>query len=54
MIALDTNMLVRIKDGDFADLLIVNQAMEQQAKTLFSFDKKLQKRFPGYVVGKPA
>jgi predicted nucleic-acid-binding protein len=40
------------KGGDFADLLIVNQAMEQQAKTLLSFDKKLQKKFPGYVVGK--
>ena len=40
------------KGGDFADLLIVNQAMEQQVKTLLSFDKKLQKKFPGYVVGK--
>jgi len=40
------------KEGDFADLLIVNQAIEQQAKKLFSFDKKLQKQFPGFVVEK--
>lgn len=40
------------KEGDFADLLIVNQAKEQQAKKLISFDKKLQKHFPGYVVEK--
>ena len=40
------------KGGDFADLLIVNQAKEHQAKKIFSFDKKLQKKFPGYVVGK--
>jgi predicted nucleic-acid-binding protein len=40
------------KGGDFADLLIVNQAKEHQVKMLFSFDKKLQKKFPGYVVGK--
>ena len=40
------------KDGDFADLLIVNQAIEQHAKKLFSFDKKLQKKFPGLVVEK--
>ena len=40
------------KEGDFADLLIVNQAKEQQAKKLISFDKKLQKNFPGYVVEK--
>ncbi len=40
------------KEGDFADLLIVNQAIEQQAKKLFSFDKRLQKKFPGFVVGK--
>jgi hypothetical protein len=26
--------------------------MEEQVKTLLSFDKKLQKKFPGYVVGK--
>lgn len=39
-------------EGDFADLLIVNQALEQQAKKLFSFDKKLQKKFPGFVVEK--
>ena len=40
------------KNGDFADLLIVNQAIEQHAKKLFSFDKKLQKKFPGFVVEK--
>ena len=40
------------KEGDFTDLLIVNQALEQQAKKLFSFDKKLQKKFPGFVVEK--
>jgi len=40
------------KDGDFADLLIVNQAIEQQAKKLFSFDKKLQIKFPDFVVEK--
>jgi predicted nucleic-acid-binding protein len=40
------------KEGDFADLVIVNQAKEQQAKKLISFDKKLQKNFPGYVVEK--
>jgi len=35
------------KGGDFADLLIVNQA-----KKLFGFDKRLQKKFPGYVTEK--
>ena len=40
------------KEGDFADLLIVNQAKEQQAKKFISFDKKLQKNFPGYVIEK--
>ncbi len=40
------------KEGDFADLLTVNQAIEQQAKRLLSFDKKLQKKFPGFVVEK--
>ena len=40
------------KEGDFVDLLIVNQAIEQQAKKLLSFDKKLQKKFPGFVVEK--
>ncbi|MBW2369910.1 MAG: type II toxin-antitoxin system VapC family toxin [Deltaproteobacteria bacterium] len=38
------------RGGDFADLVIVNQARRLQAKKLVSFDKKLQKRFPGYVV----
>jgi len=40
------------KGGDFADLLIVYQAKEHQVKKFFSFDKKLQKKFPGYVTGK--
>lgn len=40
------------KGGDFADLLIVGQAMKWQAKKFFSFDKKLQKIFPHYVVEK--
>jgi len=35
--------------GDFADLVIVFQAMKHQATTLFSFDKKLQKTFPTFV-----
>jgi len=36
--------------GDFADLVIVFQAKHFQAKKLVSFDKKLQKKFPGYVI----
>jgi predicted nucleic-acid-binding protein len=40
------------KGGEFADLLIVNQAKEHQAKKLISFDKKLQKRFPDFVIEK--
>ncbi|WDN88310.1 hypothetical protein BuS5_01278 [Desulfosarcina sp. BuS5] len=40
------------KRGDFADLLIVGQAMKWKAKKIFSFDKKLQKIFPHYVVEK--
>lgn len=35
--------------GDFADLLIVGQAKSHQAEKLFSFDRKLQNRFPGFV-----
>ncbi len=38
------------KDGDFADLIIVMQALNHQAKKMLSFDKKLQKLFPDYVV----
>ena len=37
------------KGGDFADLLIVGQAKKHQAAKLISFDKKLQKLFPGFV-----
>ena len=40
------------KGGDFADLVIVAQALNYQAKKIFSFDKKLQKLFPDYVVEK--
>ncbi|MBI9087156.1 MAG: type II toxin-antitoxin system VapC family toxin [Desulfobacterales bacterium] len=40
------------KRGDFADMVIVGQAKRQQARHLLSFDKKLQKLFPGYVVEK--
>ena len=38
------------KGGDFADLIIVMQALNHQAKKMISFDKKLQKLFPDYVV----
>lgn len=38
--------------GDFADLIIVGKAKENRAKKFFSFDKKLQKKFPDYVVDK--
>lgn len=38
------------RGGDFADLVIVMQALNHQAKKIFSFDKKLQKLFPDYVV----
>ena len=40
------------KGGDFADLVIIGQAKSHQAKIFFSFDKKLQKRFPDYVIEK--
>ena len=40
------------KGGDFADFIIVNQAKEHQAKKFFSFDKKLQRKFPNFVVEK--
>lgn len=38
------------KGGDFADLIIVMQASNHQAKKMLSFDKKLQKLFPNFVV----
>ena len=38
------------KGGDFADIIIVMQALNHQAKKMLSFDKKLQKLFPDYVV----
>lgn len=38
--------------GDFADLIIVGKAKANREKKFFSFDKKLQKKFPDYVVGK--
>jgi len=40
--------------GDFADLVIVNRAKHLKAKKIFSFDKKLKKKFPDYVVKLPA
>lgn len=40
------------KGGDFADLVIVMQALNHHARKIFSFDKKLQKTFPDYVVEK--
>jgi len=41
------------KGGDFADLVIVKQAMSLRARVLFSFDKKLPKKFPTYVIDNP-
>jgi predicted nucleic-acid-binding protein len=38
------------RGGDFADLVIVFQAKHLKANKLISFDKKLQKKFPDYVV----
>jgi predicted nucleic-acid-binding protein len=38
------------RGGDFADLVIVFQAKHFQAKKLISFDRRLQKKFPDYVV----
>ena len=38
------------RGGDFADFVIVEQAKQKQAKSFFSFDKKLQKKYPDYVV----
>ena len=40
------------RGGDFADLVIVMQALYHHARKMFSFDKKLQKSFPDYVVEK--
>jgi len=41
---------VRYREGgDFADLIIVEQAKKHQAQKLLSFDKKLQKIFPDFV-----
>jgi predicted nucleic-acid-binding protein len=42
------------RGGDFADLVIVSRARCLQAKKMISFDKKLQKKFPGYVSESPA
>jgi predicted nucleic-acid-binding protein len=38
------------KEGDFADLVIVHQAKSRKAIRLFSFDNKLKKAFPGFLV----
>lgn len=40
------------KGGDFADIVIVMQAINHHARKIFSFDKKLQKTFPDYVTEK--
>ena len=40
------------RGGDFADFVIIEQAKQQGAKNFFSFDKKLQKKYPDYVVRK--
>ena len=40
------------KGGDFADLLIICQAKKNKVEMFFSFDKKLQKKFTGYVYDK--
>ena len=40
------------RGGDFADLIIVAKSKEKRIKKFFSFDKKLQKKFPDYVVDK--
>jgi predicted nucleic-acid-binding protein len=41
---------VRYREGgNFADLIIVEQAQKHQAQKLLSFDKKLQKIFPDFV-----
>ena len=36
--------------GDFADLIIVGQAKRYKAEKIISFDKKLMKKFPDYVL----
>ena len=41
-----------LKGADFADLVVVYQAKNKKARNILSFDKKLQKRFPGFVVEK--
>lgn len=38
------------KKGDFADLMIVQQAQSHKALKLFSFDRKLRKTFPEFVI----
>ena len=40
------------KKGDFADLIITEQAKIRNAEMLLSFDRKLQKMFPDFVFGK--
>lgn len=37
--------------GEFADHIIVARSRKNNAEQLFSFDKKLQKTYPGVVVG---
>ena len=37
------------KGSDFADALIVGQAKKEKALALFSFDRRLSRRFPEFV-----
>ena len=37
------------KGADFADALIMNQAKQEKALALFSFDRDLSKKYPEYV-----
>ena len=38
------------KGGDFADMVIIGQAKNRKAKLFFSFDKKLKKTYPDFVI----
>jgi predicted nucleic-acid-binding protein len=49
-VAIRSSVLQYKRGGDFADFVIVNKAKRLQATKAISFDKRLQKKFPGYVV----
>jgi len=38
------------RGGDFSGFLILGQARKHQARRFFSFDEKLHKMFPDYVI----